>query len=376
MKQVLFIEAEIKRYRAPFYKGLHAALQSQGIQMTVAYSEPRSVCMLKHDQCDLPSEYSTKVRGFRILNRFLLQPLFRRATKADLIIADEGNRYLLSHLLLPFSACKLKKLALWGMGENRQPNRLAFSEWYRKKTLRCITWWFAYTSGTAQRLIQHGFPSERITTVQNAIDTRELCRCVADFSEGEVLCRRSELGIPPSAPVGVYCGMLKKIKEIPFLLESARLVRRRIPDFHLIIVGGAAENASIEEQLRFDCEWIHWVGAKFGAEKALFLRMGDVFMMPSGVGLAILDSFAAGLPLFATSTPVNGPEMEYLENGRNGVITENDVEVYAQALVDVLSNPSKLSVLKEGANRSCEKYSIEAMVDNFSRGIRECLNRG
>src|SRR5258708_40239277 len=102
MKKVLVIEAEIKRYRAPFYSGLHAALQSDGIQMKVAYSEPRSVCMSERDQCELPSEYGAKVRGFRILNRFLLQPLFGQAAMADLVIADAGNRYLLNHNLLPF----------------------------------------------------------------------------------------------------------------------------------------------------------------------------------------------------------------------------------------------------------------------------------
>jgi L-malate glycosyltransferase len=376
MKDILIIEAQMKQYRASFYGKLYESLRADGIRLKVAYSEPQSDEKAERDQCDLSDEYGAKVKGYWVSNKLLLQPLFRQAAMADLIIADEGNRYLLSHLLLPFSACKLKKFALWGMGENRQTNRLAFSEWYKKKTLRFITWWFAYTPGTAEHLVRHGFPRERITTVQNAIDTRELCRCVAQFSKVEVLCARSEMGIPPRAPVGVYCGMLRSYKNIPFLVESARLVKRRIPDFHLILVGGSAENPCVEEQFRFDRKWIHWVGAKFGTEKALFLRMADVFMMPSGVGLNILDSFAAGLPLFATNTPVNGPEMEYLENGRNGVITENDVEVYAQALVDVLSNPSKLSALKESAIRSCEKYSMEAMVDNFRGGIRDCLTRG
>jgi glycosyltransferase involved in cell wall biosynthesis len=376
MKDVLIIEAQMKQYRAPFYEKLYESLRADGIRLTVAYSEPRSVEKTERDQCDLPDKYGAKVKGYWVLNRLLLQPLFRQAAMADLIIADEGNRYLLNHLLLPFSACKLKKLALWGMGENRQTSRLAFSEWYKKKTLRFITWWFTYTSGTAEHLIRHGFPRERITTVQNAIDTRELSRWVAQFSKVEVLRARSEIGIPPSAPVGVFCGMLRNIKDIPFLLESAKLVRRRIPDFHLVLVGGAPENPCVEQQLRFDREWIHWVGPKFGVEKALFLRMGDVFMMPSGVGLAILDSFAAGLPLFTSRAPVHSPEVEYLENGRNGVITEHDVAIYVQALVDVLCNPSKLAVLKEGANRSSEKYSIEAMVDNFCRGIRDCLSRG
>jgi glycosyltransferase involved in cell wall biosynthesis len=374
MNRVLIIEAEMKRYRVPFYKGLHAALQSDGIQLQVAYSEPRFVEASKHDQCNLPEEYGTKVTGYWVFNKLLLQPLFRQAVSADLVILDEGNRYLLNHLLLPFSASKLKKVALWGLGENKQTDRLAFSEWYKRKVLRWITWWFAYTPGTVEYLIRHGFPRDRITMVQNAVDTREISQWIFGFTQVEVAAARSELGIPPSAPVGVYCGMLDKVKNIPFLIESAKLVRKQIHDFHLVIVGGGSEMLYVEEQSALNSEWIHWVGPKFGMDKALVLKMADFCMMPGRVGLAILDSFAAGLPLFTTRIPIHGPEVEYLENGHNGLITESNLQLYAKAVAAVLSDPSWLATLKEGAQESCQRYSIEAMVNNFSQGIRNCLN--
>ena len=40
MKNVLIVEAQMKQYRAPFYALLYEALHADGIQLTVAYSEP------------------------------------------------------------------------------------------------------------------------------------------------------------------------------------------------------------------------------------------------------------------------------------------------------------------------------------------------
>jgi glycosyltransferase involved in cell wall biosynthesis len=375
MSRVLMIEAEMKRYRAPFYGGLHAALQSDGIQLQVAYSEPRSVERSKQDQCNLPDEYGTKVTGYWLFNKLLLQPLLHQAALADLIILDEGNRYLLSHLLLPFSACRLKKVAWWGLGENKQTDRLVFSEWYKTKILRWITWWFAYTSSTVEYLVRHGFPRDRITVVQNAVDTREMNEWIVRFTEAEAGAVRLEMGIPPSAPVGVYCGGLDKVKNIPFLIESAKLVKERIHNFHLVIIGGGKEMPYVEEQAALNREWLHSVGPRFGRDKALVLKMADVCMMPGRVGLAILDAFAAGLPLFTTKIPIHGPEVEYLVDGRNGLITESNPQLYAEVVSAVLSTPPWLAQLKEGAKESCQKYSIEAMVANFHRGIRDCLGR-
>jgi glycosyltransferase involved in cell wall biosynthesis len=67
--------------------------------------------------------------------------------------------------------------------------------------------------------------------------------------------------------------------------------------------------------------------------------------------------------------------MEYLEEGRNGLMTAPDAEAYAQAVTTLLSNPKELQLLREGAAKSAEKYSMEVMVENFKRGIMQCLSQ-
>jgi L-malate glycosyltransferase len=101
--------------------------------------------------------------------------------------------------------------------------------------------------------------------------------------------------------------------------------------------------------------------------------MADVFLLPGAVGLAILDSFAAGLPLLTTELSTHGPEISYLSNGSNGLITPHQVRCYADATIKLLQDPQLMGHLRAGANESGYQYSIENMVRNFRDGILECL---
>ncbi|MGB6460262.1 MAG: glycosyltransferase family 4 protein [Candidatus Acidiferrum sp.] len=373
MKSVLIIEAQIKRYRKPFYDRLHDALRKEGIQLKVVYSPPTPLEARKNDNCELPSEYGVNVPGYWIARgRLLLQPAFREIAAADLVVIEQANKFILNHLLLPLSLFKLKKIAFWGLGENLQADRSALSEWYKERTLDWVHGWFAYTEGTAVYLQQHGVPLSKITAVQNSIDTRRTQACVRNLRAEEKTALRCSFGISAGAPIGIYVGMLHQVKCIPFLIQAGEQIRRSIPEFHLLVVGGGPDEDEIRRSAAH-LPWVRFVGPKFGDAKARLLAIADVFLLPGRAGLAVLDAFAAGLPLVATKLPIHGPEMEYALEGFNGLITPPDAVSYAEAIAALLSNPRALQILREGAALSAEKYSIEAMVEKFEQGIVQYL---
>jgi L-malate glycosyltransferase len=172
--------------------------------------------------------------------------------------------------------------------------------------------------------------------------------------------------------VGVYCGNLSPNKELDFLFAAAKIVRQAIPQFSLLVIGNGPLREKVEVAATRD-GFIRYLGPRMGREKALLLRMSDVFLLPGAVGLAILDSFAAGLPFLTTAGPNHGPEISYLRDGYSGLITSHDPAAYAEAVVKVLSDPSLAKRLAEGAMLSGQDYSIQAMVENFRSGILECL---
>ncbi|HKN75901.1 MAG TPA: glycosyltransferase family 4 protein [Candidatus Acidoferrum sp.] len=373
MKRVLIIEAQIKRYRQPFYDRLNTALCREGMKLQVVYSAPTPSEAEKQDNCELPPAYGAKVKGYWIgKGRLLFQPAFREIASADFVIVDQANRFLLNHLLLPLSLFKMKRVAFWGLGENLQTDRSRFSEWYKERTLNWVDWWFAYTEGTARYLRQHSVPPEKITAVQNSVDTRIIQMCVKNLSLDARAELRGKLGMGSFTPVGIFVGMLHKVKSIPFLIRAGEKVRETVPEFQLIVVGGGPDEEEIKHSAAH-FQWVHFMGPKFGERKAQLLALADVFLLPGRAGLAVLDGFAAGLPLIATRLSIHGPEMEYFEEGRNGVMTASDPEAYGGAIAQLLSNPRELQLLREGAAISAEKYSIEVMVENFKRGIVQCL---
>ena len=245
------------------------------------------------------------------------------------------------------------------------------SNWLREKALTATDWYFGYTSGIVPYLTQHGVSADRITAVQNAVDTSELRKSLESISDDEVARAKAELRVA-DAPTGIYCGILEPTKHVPFLIEAARLVRRQIPNFQLLIVGSGPDRAWVEEVAGAN-PWIHYLGQKFGREKALALRMADIFVLPGRVGLAVLDSFAAGLPLFTTDLTIHGPEASYLVDGENGRKTAHHLQTYADAVVETLSSPSLLEQLRQTAAATASQYTIEAMAENFRRGIKQCL---
>ena len=373
MKQVLIIEAQIKQYRLPFYQQLADALRDADIELRVGYSDPPPSEAGKKDTCDLPLDYGVKVEGYWLLpERLLLQPLFRAAMTADLVVIDQGNRFLLNHLLLPLSRVGLRRVAFWGLGENRQDGQQPLSEWYRRKTLNWVSWWFAYTKGTARYLVANGVPGSKITAVDNAVDTSEIRKHVRGFSLADRIGKRESLGIPSTAPVGIFCGMLDKVKSVPFLIETCKMIRAQIPDFHQILVGGGPEQSSVESAVR-GLPWIHITGPRFAQEKSELIAISDAFLMPGRVGLVILDAFACGLPLLSTRLKIHGPEMEYLEERINGLISEPTIPAFSEMVTSLFSNRDALGRLQAGAREAGTRYTIENMVANFSEGIHQCL---
>jgi L-malate glycosyltransferase len=373
-KRVLIVQSQMKQYRVPFYEGLFELLKSDGIELRVAYSDPSISERRKKDNSELPKDFSRKVPGYWLLrDRILYQPVLREIAGADLVIVEYANKHVVNHILLLLRCSRAKRLAFWGLGGNKQTDSSCVSEWYKRLAVKRADWYFAYTRGVADEVAGYGMPAERISAVQNAVDTRDLQNQMNSISSEELDTLRQKLGIKLGDPVGVYCGMLEAVKSVPFLIACANRIKKSLPKFHLLIVGGGQDESKVR-LLAQENPWIHVLGPKFGRDKALTFKAADVFLLPGRVGLAILDCFAAHLPLMTVKLPIHGPEAEYLQNGVNGFMVEQEVETYAACVVRALQNPELLQRLKEGAQQSAQKYSIQAMVQNFHEGIIRCLS--
>ncbi|MEP6878902.1 MAG: hypothetical protein ABI865_08635 [Nitrosospira sp.] len=107
-------------------------------------------------------------------------------------------------------------------------------------------------------------------------------------------------------------------------------------------------------------------------EKAEYFRLADISFNPGAVGLHVLDAFCAGIPMATTFDARHGPEIAYLKDGQNGILTWD--ENYARRIIKLLSDPAEYQRLCLGAREVAKRYTLKNMVDRFVDGIAKCLS--
>jgi glycosyltransferase involved in cell wall biosynthesis len=327
------------------------------------------------DLVSLPWATDVKCRLWKIGGLELrYQHALLKGLSKDLVILQQENRLLVNYLFQLLAPFLRLKTAFFGHGRNFQAkSREGASERFKRFWTNKVSWWFAYTRSAASIVAEAGFPPEKITVFNNAIDTSAIKRERSQITAHEQSAARAEL-FGGSSNVGVYVGGLYPLKRIEFLIAAAEHVRAKVPDFHLLVIGGG-EDVGIVEAAAARHAWVHYVGPKFGREKSLLVSLGKVLLMPGAVGLAILDSFAYGVPMVTADVLGHGPEIDYLVDGSNGVMVKEsqDPKAYAAAVVRVLKDETYRERLRAGGAEALSAYSIEAMAATFADGVTKAL---
>ncbi|WP_228893057.1 glycosyltransferase family 4 protein [Pseudoduganella aquatica] len=366
---VVIVERQLLNYRIGLYQQLRALLAERGIALTLLVGQGTPAEQMKRNEASLPWAVPIPTH-YALRYRVCWQPYGRQARAADMVVVMHENKILYNLWLM--LVARPSRLAFWGHGANLQSERPGgWKERFKRWTVGRADWWFAYTDMSARLIEAAGFPRERTTVVENAADTTEMMALCADIGELELARWRARLGLG-GGPVGLYLGSLYHEKRLDFLLAAARRVRAALPGFELLIVGAGPDQAALQAAAASD-RWIHFLGPLSGRDKCVALRLADVMLNPGLVGLGILDSFASGKPMLTTDCGLHSPEIAYLESGRNGIMTPNDLDSYAAAAVAVLRNPAQLAALSEAARASGGRYTVENMARRLCQGIEAAL---
>lgn len=373
--RVALLQRVLPHYRVGFVERLHARLATSGVELRLAYgkehgdSRPRTVRLNAHWAVEVQNSY-WGLGGAELV----WQPCLDLAADSDLVIIEQSNRLLINYLLQLRRAWTRGRVAFWGHGKNMQSRAPdGWSERLKRRCMRSVDWWFAYTGLSRDFVKAAGFPETRITVVNNSIDATGLEKGLAACAHMTRSTARHALGCRTDE-VALYCGALHADKRIEFLLDAACAIRRARPDFELLIVGDGPMRSLVEAAAQSH-SWIHYRGMHTGEALAPYLYAAKLLLMPGLVGLVVVDSFVAGVPLVTTEFPYHSPEIAYLESGVNGVVARNDVQSYAQAVIRCMEDDALRSQLQEGCRRSARRFSLDSMVENFAGGIERCLAR-
>ncbi len=367
MKKVTIVQRVLTHYRIPFFQGLKDSLANHDIELLLVYGQGNSADLSRNDSAELPWAY--EIQNSYYHGGAVWQPCFKYCLDADLVIVENANRLLVNYLLQLRQFMGIQRFAFWGHGKNFQGGGV--KEIAKKRLSRFAHWWFTYTEQGKKIVQLSGFPGHRITVVQNAIDSSSLIALKTNVTNEEVLHMREELQLGDS-PVLLYCGGMYKEKLIPELISTAIELKNRSPTLQLILIGSGV-NCHLADKASKEFPWIHYLGPLFGRDKILYYLLADYVWNPGAVGLAVLDSFALETPMITTEHPWHGPEFGYLETGRNGIVLKGKKEEWSSQLTHILSDSILKQKLVKGCKRDQERYSLDAMVNNFSHGILSAL---
>jgi glycosyltransferase involved in cell wall biosynthesis len=365
--RVVFMERRLPHYRVPFFVELRRELERRGYEFVLAVGDPTPEEALKRDGGTLPWAHHAPCRYF--LGGLVCWQDVRHLLKdADFLVVSQENKLLFNWLALLWPS-RFPRLGLWGHGRDVMARGFVGQVMQRIKAWSSCRadWWFAYTDLAARVVRDFGFPPDRITVVNNAGDTSDLQRDVASFRSAGRQALRESLGLA-EGPVGLFIGSIYPEKRLDLVLAASRLVRERHPDFQLVIAGAGSGQAELAAQVE-GLPWVRLAGVVKGEQKARWMAAADVLLLPAAVGLAIVDGFAAGLPVIVSQGPEHGPEVAYLEDGVNGVLTSRSASAYAQGLAGVLQDPQRARLLSSAALASAQRLSQQAAVQRFSQGI-------
>jgi glycosyltransferase involved in cell wall biosynthesis len=375
---VTIVTKSLPHYRVPFFEALRSELDRSGVTLRLVYGLPNEEEVKKRDFATIPWGHPIRNRMISVGKRSVWwQPCSELVRGSDLVIVEQASKLLLGYVLLARQMLGGARVAFSGHGRNFQGHLAShLGETVKRVVSRWPHWWFAYTELSADVVRQLRYPADRITVTQNSIDTTALRLRRAATSEEELAALRRRRGIE-GRNVGIFVGGLYAEKRVPFLIEAALALRRRVPDFELIVIGAGPDQDLIERAAR-EHRWIHYPGACLGTDKVPYFGLSRVMLLPGLVGLAVLDSFALEVPLVTIDLPYHSPEISYLRHDENGLLLPAGTgpEEYATAVAGLLSDDGAGERLRAGCRVAAQRYTLEAMVGRFAEGVLRALDRG
>lgn len=365
--KVVIIQRRLTHYRIPLFEYMRIELAKYGVDLLIIYGDPTIAEEKKYDQGVISWGIKVKNKYFNIFNKtFCWIPLTGDLKKFDLVVITQENSIISNYAILLMRLFN-KKIAFWGHGANFQSrHKKSLSESFKKYTNRYVHWWFAYTGLSAKLVEDTGFPKNKITNLENTIDISSLEKELKKFNVNHY----KKNNIDKTA---IFIGSLYSEKRLDFLFEASKIIQKKLPEFKLVIIGdGIERNKVIEFSNQHD--WCDYVGFKDTKGKAKYLAEANVILNPGLVGLSILDSFTAGVPMITTDCGLHSPEIAYLDNGSNGLITKNTITDYVENVLLFFRNDELRTTLATGAANSAKYYTIQNMGENFVNGILRSLS--
>ena len=238
---------------------------------------------------------------------------------------------------------------------------------------RCVDGVIAISQAIADVLVQAGVDRDHLRVIYLGIDIDHVRPATTEDREAV----RREWNADPHDVVLFTAAVLEPRKGHDVLLDSfAELVHEGMP-LRWVICGDGSLRANLEARVRERGVVDRVVFTGFSAEVPRLLGGADVFVLPSlheGLGIAVIEAMAAGLPVIASRV---GGLPEIVEEGETGLLVPpRDAAALAAALRRLGVDRAYARELGQwGRARTLQLFSSTRMAHAIESYYEELLRR-
>lgn len=216
------------------------------------------------------------------------------------------------------------------------------------------------SESTSEDIQRRGIPAGDISVIHCGID-RQLYSHDPDVSKYD-------------RPTILYLGRIKKYKSVQHLIAAFKIVKEKLPDARLMIVGDGDYLGKLKSQARSLglADDIEFPGYVPSAEKVERMRKSHVATLPSlkeGWGLTNIEANSVGTAVVAANSP---GLRDSVRDGQTGFLYEyGNIEQFAEKLLMILTDDALRHRLEQGGLEWAEKFNWDRAARKFEKLLFE-----
>lgn len=209
---------------------------------------------------------------------------------------------------------------------------------------------------TASDLIERGISEENITVIHCGID-RELYNNLKGYEKF-------------AYPSVLYLGRIKKYKSVQHLIESFRIVKDKLPEARLAVIGAGDYLPDLQKLARELelTEAVEFPGFVSQDKKVEYLCRSHVMVYPSlreGWGLTNIEANSCGTTVIAANVP---GLRDSVSDNYSGLLYEyGDIEGLAEKMLKILTEREYRIELEKNSLEWAARFDWDSAAEDFNQ---------
>lgn len=376
--KVAFVQVLVPSYKLQMFQGISAF---NDIDLTLLSGKNGPISLANGDDVFGVRNVHLKNSLFQLGPlSFVWQSGLTRAMRKhdyDFVVLPEGVLYLSNYVVM--MNCLLRRIpfGFYGHGYNHQRSGSFVSkplELFRKLVHRFASVLIVYSGDAAAHLqrCRHVAP-QRIFIAKNTLDTKQIAQRVDSYSSAQIQSCRSDLNVQADELLLAYVGRVEEIKNPHWVLEAVRQLCAEGHRVKAVFVGTGSIVSDLKERVAGGPQLsnsVSFVGNLPVDQVDRYLASSDICVMPGMTGLAVVHAFAAGKPYVTIESPYHSPEIAYLRNGENGLMSGPTLSEFIDAVRSLVLNPDLRKRLGRAAREDAlNELSMECQIAGFRQAF-------